>query len=195
MLLLMAVGASGWGRSSTFHVMESLVLYLDLDAQPVLVPNLLVGAAKDDVGVVLTLDIKRRLMLIRKLRLCCKAYKTIVDKSAEYNALRLAQYEYAMCPKEVKWACFPREHSLISQFHLNLMWFSRSRHVSTKLPRRICMSDLEDLSLPNLTTLRNELEMCWCAVEFYGMIFESFYPYWTCPANRVYRYIPGNIGN
>ena len=81
--------------------------------------------------------------------------------------------------------CFPHEHSFISQFHLNLMWFSRSRHVSTQLPWRIRMSDLEDLSLPNLARLRNELEMCWCAMEFYGMIFESFYAYWACPVNKV----------
>ena len=161
-------------------------LVLDLDVQLlVLVPNLLVGVAKDDVGAVSALDIKRRLMLIRKLRLCCKAWKAIVDKSAEYNALRLAQNEYAMCPKKVKWAWFPREHSLISQFHLNLMWFSRSRHVNTQLPWRIRMLDLEDLSFPKLARLRNELEMCWCAVEFYGMIFESFYPCWTCLADRV----------
>ena len=186
MLLLIAVGASGWGRSRGFHVMEPLVLYLDLDVQlSILVSNLLVGATKDDMGAESALDTKRRLLLIRKLRLCCKAWKTIVDKSAEYNALHLAQYEYAMCPKEVKWACFPREHSLISQFHLNLMWFSCSRHVNTQLPWRIRMLDLEDLSFPKLARLRNELEMCWCAVEFYGTIFETFYPYWTCSADRV----------
>ena len=109
MLLVIAIGASGWGRSRASHVMEPLVLYLDLHVQLfVLVPILLVGAAKDDVGAVSTLDTRRHLMLIRKLRLCCKAWKTIVDKNAEHNALRLAQYEYTMCPKEVKWACFPR---------------------------------------------------------------------------------------
>ena len=186
MLLPMAVGTSGWGRSRETHIMEPLVLYLGLDVQlSILVPNLLMGTTKDDVGAESALDTKRRLLLIRKLRLCCKAWKTIVDKSAEYNALRLAHYEYAMCPKEVKRACFPCKHSLITQFNLNLMWFSRSCHISTQIPRRIRMSDLEDLSLPTLARLRNELEMCWCAVEFYGMIFESFYPYWTCPADRV----------
>ena len=33
------------------------------------------------------------------------------------------------------------------------------------------MSNLGDLSL----LLMNELEMCWYAVEFYGMIFGPFY--------------------
>ena len=87
-----------------------------------------------------------------------------MDKSVEYNALRLAQYEYAMCPHEVKWACLPREHNLIRQFQLNMMWFSRSRHVSSTISRRILMSNLGDLSLRKLAKLRGELEMCWCAV-------------------------------
>ena len=47
------------------------------------------------------------------------------------------------------------------------------------------MSDLGNLSLRNLAKLRNELQMSFCAVEFYGMIFEPFYPYWTCPTDRV----------
>ena len=85
----MTVGTSGWGRVRETHFMEPLVLYLDLDIQLfILVSNLLVGTTKDDVGAESTLDLKRRLMVVRKLRLCCKAWKTIVDKSAEYNALR-----------------------------------------------------------------------------------------------------------
>ena len=101
--------------------MEPLVLYLDLDVHlSVLVPNLLVGAAKEDMGVESALDTKLRLLLIHNLRLCCKAWKSIVGKSAEYNALRVAQYEHAMCPKEVKWVCIPRKHNHISKFHLKL---------------------------------------------------------------------------
>ena len=103
----------------------------------------------------------------------------------EYNALCLAQYEYAMYPHEVKLACLPREHNLIRQFQLNMMWFSCSRHVNSTISRRILILDLGDLSLWKLAKLRGELEMCWCAVEFYGMIFEPFYPFWTCPADRV----------
>ena len=45
MLLVIAVGASGWRRSRASHDMEPLVLYLDLDVQlSNLVSNLLVGA-------------------------------------------------------------------------------------------------------------------------------------------------------
>ena len=76
--------------------MEPLVLYLDQDVQLIVfVPNLLVGAAKVDMGAGMALDTQLHLLLIHSLRLSCKAWKMIVDKSAEYNALRLAQYEYA----------------------------------------------------------------------------------------------------
>jgi hypothetical protein len=161
-------------------------LHLDLDVQlSVLVPNLLVGAANVDTSRETVLDTQRRLSLIHDLRLCCKSWKNVVDKSVEYNALRLAQYEYAMGPNVDLRVCLPREHNLITQFQMNMMWFSRSRHVSSKISRRILMSDLGDLSLRSLAKLRDELESCWCAEEFYGMIFESFYPYWTYPANRV----------
>ena len=103
--------------------MEPLVLYLDKDVQlTVFVPNLLVGAAKVDMGAEMALDTQLRLLLIHSLRLSCKAWKTIVDKSAEFNALRLAQYEYAMGPNAVIRVCLPREHNLITQFQLNLMW-------------------------------------------------------------------------
>ena len=166
--------------------MEPLVLHLDLDIQlSVLVPNLLLGAANVDTGRETVLDTQRRLSLIHDLRLCCKSWKNVVDKSVEYNALRLAQYEYAMGPNVDLRVCLPREHNLITQFQMNMMWFSHSRHVSSKISRRILMSDLGDLSLRSLAKLRDELESCWCAVENYGMIFESFYPYWTCPADRV----------
>jgi hypothetical protein len=74
--------------------MEPCVLYLDLDVQlTIFVPNLLVGATKVDMDAETALDIQLRLLLIHSLRLSCKAWKTIVDKSAKCNALRLAQYE------------------------------------------------------------------------------------------------------
>jgi hypothetical protein len=88
--------------------MEPLVLYLDLDVQlKIFVPNLLVGDAKVDMGPHTALDTQLCLLLIHSLRLSYKAWKTIVDKSVEYNALRLAQYEYAMCPNDVKRVCLP----------------------------------------------------------------------------------------
>ena len=170
--------------------MEPFILYLNLDVQlSVLVPNLLVGAANVDMGRDTVLDTQCRLSLIHNLRLCCKAWKTVVDKNVEYNALRLAQYEYAMGPNVDFRVCLPREHKLITHFQMNLMWFSQSRHVNSGISRRILMSDLGDLSLRNLAKLRDELGMSFCAVEFYGMIFEPFYPYWTCPADRVYMEI------
>jgi hypothetical protein len=74
--------------------MEPLALNLDLDVQlKVFVPNLLIGAANMDTGAESALDIQLCLLLIYSLRLSCKAWKTIVDKCAEYNALHLAQYE------------------------------------------------------------------------------------------------------
>ena len=47
------------------------------------------------------------------------------------------------------------------------------------------MSDLGDLTLRKLAALRDELEMSFCAVEFYGTSFHPGAPYWTCPADRV----------
>ena len=82
---------------------------MELDVQStVFVPNLLVGVIKVDMGVETALDTQLRLLLIHSLRLSYKAWKTIVNKSAEYNALHLAQYEYVMCPNEVKRVCLSR---------------------------------------------------------------------------------------
>jgi hypothetical protein len=108
-----------------------------------------------------------------------------VDKSAEYNALRLAQYEYAMCPNDVRRVCLPCEHNLITQFQYNLMWFSHRRHVNSRISRRILMSNLGNLSLRKLVALRDQLEMSFSAMEFYGMSFHPGALYWTCPADRV----------
>ena len=55
----------------------------------------------------------------------------IADKTVEYNALCLAQYEYAMCPHDVIRVCLSYEHNLIIQCQQNSMWFSRSRHVNS----------------------------------------------------------------
>ena len=41
----------------------------------------------------------------------------IVDKSVEYNALCLAQYEYAMCPNDVIRVCLPCEHNSSLNFN------------------------------------------------------------------------------
>ena len=151
----------------------------------VLVPNLVVGATKDFTGRERAFDTKRRLLVIGKLRLCYKAWRMIVDKIVEYNALRLAAHEYDMGPHGFPQSCLPREHNLVKLFQLNLMLFSQSRHVSMQLPWRILLSDLENLALRSLAKLRDELESCYGAVEIYGMSFGSFYPYWTCPADRV----------
>ena len=146
--------------------MEPLVLYMNQDIQ-----NLLVGVAKVEMGAKKALDIQLRLLLIHNLRLSCKAWKTIVNKITEHNALRLAQYEYVRSLKDVIRVCLPRGHNLITQFQHNLMWFSCNRHVSSKFLRKILMSDLGDLSLQKSAKLRDELEMSLCAVEFYGMSF------------------------
>jgi hypothetical protein len=114
----------------------------------------LVGGCRNvDMGAETALDSQLRLLLIHSLRLYCKAWKTIVDRNAEYNALCLAQYEYAMCSNDVIRVCLPRKHNLITQFQHNLMWFSHSRHVSSNISRRILMSDLGDLSLRKLNWL------------------------------------------
>jgi hypothetical protein len=144
-----------------------------------------VDAAKDYSCRERAFDTKRCLLVIGKLRLCYKAWKMIVDSSVEYNALRLAAHEYSMSPHALLQLCLPREDNLVKLFKLNFMLFSKSRHVTSKLSRRIRMSDLEDLSLRSLAKLRTELEGCYAAVESYGMTFGPFYPYWTCPAREA----------
>ena len=143
------------------------------------------GAAKDYTSREKALDTKRRLLLIGKLRLCCIGWKNIVDNSVEYNALRLAAYEFMMGPHALPELCLSREHNLVKLFKLNLMLFSQSRHVTSTISERILRSELGELSLRNLAKLRDELESCYGTVEIYGMSFGSFYPYWICPADRV----------
>ena len=176
----------GNAKTRRFVVIVPHVLELDLDVQlSVLVPNLVVGATKDYTSREKAFDTKRRLLLIGKLRLCCKAWKNIVDSSVEYHALRLAAHEFRMGPHALPELCLPREHNLVKLFKLNLMLFSQSRHVTSTISKRILRSELAELSLRNLARLRDELESCYGATEFYGMFFGSFYPYWTCPADRV----------
>ena len=147
------------------------VLHLDLDVQlSVLVPNLVVGAAKDYTSRERAFDTKRRLLVIGKLRLCCKAWKGIVDSSVEYNALRLAAHEYSMGPHALPQLCLPREHNLVKLFKLNFMLFSQSRNLNPKNSKSILRSDLGDLSLRSLAKLRDALEGCYGAVEIYGML-------------------------
>jgi hypothetical protein len=162
------------------------VLELDLDVQlSVLVPNLVLGAAKDLIGWERAFETKRHLVLIGKLRICCKAWKSIVDSTVECNALRLAVHEFRMGPHGIPELCLPREHNLVKLFKLNFMLFSQSRHVTSRISQRILRSEVRHLSLRSLAKLRTELEACYGAENIYGMFFEPFYPYWTCPANRV----------
>ena len=162
-------------------MLEPLVLDLDKDVQlTMFVPNLLVGAAKVDMGAETPVDTQLSLLVIHSLRLTCKAWKTMVDKSAEYNALRLVEYEYTMWPNDIKKVCLARKHYPITQFQENLKWFSNSRHVSSQDSRKILMANLGDFTLQKLVVLRDELEMSFCAVEFYGMSFHPGALYWTC---------------
>ena len=82
----------------------------------ILVPNLMLGAAKDLIGREGAFETRRRLVLIGKLRLYCKAWKKIMNSTVEYNAIFLAQHEYSMGPYVAFWACLPRKHHLITQF-------------------------------------------------------------------------------
>jgi hypothetical protein len=101
------------------------VLELDLDVQlSVLVPNLVLGAAKNLIGRERALETKRCLVLIGKLRICCKAWKNIVDSTVEYNALRLAAHEFRMGRHGIPELCLPREHNMVKFFKLNFMLFS-----------------------------------------------------------------------
>jgi hypothetical protein len=120
-------------KTRKFHVIIPHVFHLDVDVQlSVLVPNLVLGAAKDLIGWERAFETKRRLLVIGKLRLCCKAWKIIVDNIVEYNALRLAAHEYSMGPHALPELYLPREHNLVKLFKLNFMLFSKSRHVTSK---------------------------------------------------------------
>jgi hypothetical protein len=90
-----------------------------------------------------------------------------------------------MGPHGIPELCLLREHNLVKLFKLNFMLFSKIWHVTSRISQRILRSELGDLSLRSLAKLRTELEACYAAENMYGMFFGSFYPYWTCPANRV----------
>jgi hypothetical protein len=105
-----------------------------------------------------------------------------VNSTVEYNALYLAAHEYSMSPHALPELCLPREHNLVKLFKLNFMLFLKSRHVTLQEDSEV---GLGDLSLRSLTKLRTKLEGYYGATDFYGMFFGSFYPYWTCMADRV----------
>jgi hypothetical protein len=90
--------SGGNAKTLKFVVIVPHVLYLDLDVQLsilVLTNIKVVGAAKDYTGRERAFDTQRRLLVIEaKLRLCCKAWKMIVDSSVEYNALRTPLYAH-----------------------------------------------------------------------------------------------------
>jgi hypothetical protein len=91
--------SGGNAKTRKFVVIVPHVLHLDVDMQlSVLVSNLVLGVAKYFNGREMVFETKHRLLVIEKLRLCCKAWKMIVDSTVEYNALRLAAHEYSMGP-------------------------------------------------------------------------------------------------
>ena len=96
-----------------------------------------------------------------------------MDSIVEYNALRLAAHEYSMAPHALSQLCLPREHHIIKLCKMNFILFLQSRHVSSKISNRILRSDLGHLSLRSLAKLRDELEVCYVAVEIYGMLLEQ----------------------
>ena len=170
----------GGGCSGQTYVMEPLLLELE-----VLVANMVVGATEVDLGAEMATDTLLRLQAMHNMRLSCKAWKTIVDKSTEYNALRLAKYDCAMWPNDWRRRFMTRKYNIVTQFHENMKWFSKSRHLTTWVSRKTLRASLEELTLPKLDGLREALEMSFYAVEFYGMSFHPTAPYWTCPADRV----------
>lgn len=166
--------------------MAALELELDEDVQlEVLVPNMLVGASKVDLGAESATDTLLRLQAMQNMRLSCKAWKVVVDNSTEYNALRLAEYDCAMWPNDLRRPFFICEYNIVTQFQENMKWFSKSRHLTTRVSQKTLRARLQDLTLSELYGLREALEMSFYAVEFYGMIFHSSAPYWICPSDRV----------
>ena len=113
-------------RYSQSQTMSALKLDLDEDVQlEVLVPNMLVRASTLDLGVESTTTTLLRLHAMHNMRLSCKAWKMVVDKNTEYNALRLAEYECAILPNASRRRLLTREHYIVTQFQEN-MWFSKS---------------------------------------------------------------------
>jgi hypothetical protein len=90
-----------------------------------------------DLGAETPGEILHRLQAMHTMRLTCSSWKTVVDRSTEYNALRLAEYDCAMWPNDWRRRYSPREYNIVTQFQENMVWFSRSRHLTTRVPRRI----------------------------------------------------------
>lgn len=150
----------------------------------VLVPNLLVGCSQVELGAETLAEILHRLQAMHTMRLTCRSWKAVVDRSTEYNALRLAEYDCAMWPNDWRRMYSPCEYNIVTQFQENMVWFSMSRHLTTRVFRRILQTRLEDLTLLELDGLREALEMSFHAVELYSVSFQPTAPYWTCPADR-----------
>ncbi len=108
------------------------VLYLNEQVHlEVLVPNFLLGAANVDLYGASSRITQLRLQTIHNLRLVCKAWKLVVDKSIEYNALRLAKYNYAIYPYQKTMRFMSFENNIVNLFQENMKCFTKSRHVST----------------------------------------------------------------
>ena len=165
--------------------MPRTILYLEKQVQlKVLVSNILVGNADFDLCGQSSRITLIRLRTIHTLRLVCKAWKYVVEKNIEYNASRLAEYNYTIYPYQKTIRFMFIENNIVDLFQENMKSFTKSRHVSTRFPRKILRARLEDLTLDQLDRLTEELESCFSVVEIYGMVFHPTAPYWMCPANR-----------
>ena len=72
------------------------------------------------------------------LRLVCKAWKLVVDKSTEYNALRLIEYNYAIWSDQTT--------TRFMSFENNIVFFSREHEVLHQDPSCQYKTFLEDTS-------------------------------------------------
>ena len=167
--------------------MPLLVLYLDEQIQlEVLVPNILVCTTNVDLCGKSSKIILLRLRTIHTMRLVCKTWKLVVDQNIEYNVLRVAEYNYWIQHYQKTMRFMSIENNIVEfVFQENMKCFTKSRHGSINLSRKIFRVRLEELTWPQLDRLKETLEMLFYAVELYGMMFHAIAPYWTCPANRV----------
>ena len=185
-MVVVGCGPLGRGCSGQFYTMPRYVLDLDKQVQlEVLLPNILVGTATVDMGGESSSSTLLQLQTIHNLRFLCKTWKLVLDKSTKYNALCLAEYNYMIWPNHTTTRFMSIKNNIVILFQENMNCFTKSRYVNTRISRRILQARLENLTLPELVRLREELKMFFYAVEVYGMIFYATPPYWTCPADRV----------
>ena len=136
-MVVVGCGRLGWGRSGQSYTMPRPVLYLDEQFQlEVLFPNILVGAANVDMGGELSRITLLWLQTIHNLRLVCKAWKLVVDKTIEYNTLYLAKYNYAIRPNYTTMRFMSVEN--------NIVFFSREHEVLHQKPSCRYKNFLED---------------------------------------------------